>query len=72
MPQSARLSAGRGGAKAIRAMPKCPQHEFEWCFPDEDDENDDEDENENERLSSDNSQRCNACGVVPGLKMFFG
>ena len=33
VPQSARLSAGRGGAKAIRAMPKCLQHEFEWGFP---------------------------------------
>ena len=32
VPQSARLSAG-GGAKAKRAMPKCPQHEFEECFP---------------------------------------
>ena len=32
VPQSARLSAG-GGAKAKRAMPKCPQYEFEECFP---------------------------------------
>ena len=32
VPQSARLSAG-GGAKAKRAMPKCPQHEFEEGFP---------------------------------------
>ena len=32
VPQSARLSAG-GGAKAKRAMPKCPGHEFEWGFP---------------------------------------
>ena len=31
VPQSARLSAG--GAKAIRAMPKCPLHEFEDGFP---------------------------------------
>ena len=22
-----------GGAKAKRAMPKCPRHEFEWGFP---------------------------------------
>ena len=35
VPQSARLSAGGvgGGAKAKRAMPKCPRHEFEWGFP---------------------------------------
>ena len=34
VPQSARLSAGGGGgAKAIRAMPKCPLHEFEEGFP---------------------------------------
>ena len=33
VPQSARLSAGGGGAKAKRAMPECPQHEFEGCFP---------------------------------------
>ena len=24
---------GGGDAKAIRAMPKCLQHEFEWGFP---------------------------------------
>ena len=34
VPQSGRLSAG-GGAKAKRAMPKCPGHEFEWGFPKE-------------------------------------
>ena len=33
VPQSARLSAGGGGAKAKRAMPKCPQYEFEEGFP---------------------------------------
>ena len=33
VPQSARLSAGGGGAKAKRAMPKAPQHEFEEGFP---------------------------------------
>ena len=34
VPQSARLSAGGGGgAKAIRAMPKCLQHVFEEGFP---------------------------------------
>ena len=33
VPQSARLSAGGGGAKAKRAMPKCPLHEFEGGFP---------------------------------------
>ena len=31
MPQSAVWV--RGGAKAIRAMPKCPLREFQWCFP---------------------------------------
>ena len=24
---------GEGGAKAKRAMPKCPPREFEWGFP---------------------------------------
>ena len=33
VPQSARLSAGGGGAKFISAMPKCLGHEFKWCFP---------------------------------------
>ena len=33
VPQSARLSAGGGGAKAKRAMPKCLRHEFQWGFP---------------------------------------
>ena len=33
VPQSARLSAGGGGAKAKREMPKCPLHEFEEGFP---------------------------------------
>ena len=33
VPQSARLSAGGGGAKAKRAMPKCPPREFEGGFP---------------------------------------
>ena len=33
VPQSARLNAGEGGvAKAIWAMPKCLQHEFERGF----------------------------------------
>ena len=33
VPQSARLSAGEGGAQPKRAMPKCLQHEFEGGFP---------------------------------------
>ena len=27
------FECGAGGAKAIRAMPKCPQHEFQGGFP---------------------------------------
>ena len=27
------FECGAGGAKAKRAMPKCPGHEFEWGFP---------------------------------------
>ena len=27
------FECGWGGAKAKRAMPQCPQHEFEGCFP---------------------------------------
>ena len=27
------LKKGEGGAKAIRAMPKCLGHEFQWGFP---------------------------------------
>ena len=29
------FDGGGGGAKAIRAMPKCPLREFQWGFPDQ-------------------------------------